>query len=94
MIQRAEVLKLFKHEIDKKNKHIGKSEQIRKFYLLPDEWTVMTGELTPTLKLRRNYVMEKYKGMIEQLFDTNSFNDKKTKTDSLMDNSTSPDENG
>jgi hypothetical protein len=54
----------------------------------------MTGELTPTLKLRRNYVMEKYKGMIEQLFDTNSFNDKKTKTDSLMDNSTSPDENG
>jgi long-chain acyl-CoA synthetase len=94
MIARVEVLKLFKHEIDKKNKHIGKTEQIRKFYLLPDEWTVMTGELTPTLKLRRNHVMEKYKGMIEQLFEGNGFKDKRPKNDSLMNKSTSEDANG
>jgi len=94
LIQRAEVLKLFKHEIAKKNKHIGKTEQIRKFFLLPDEWTVMTGELTPTLKLRRNHVMEKYKGMIEELFEGNSFKNKKPKNDSLMNNSTTEDANG
>jgi hypothetical protein len=54
----------------------------------------MTGELTPTLKLRRNHVMEKYKGMIEELFEGNSFKDKKPKNDSLMNNSTTEDANG
>jgi len=81
MIERPEVLKLYKHEIDKKNKQLGKTEQIRKFNLLPDEWTVMTGEMTPTLKLRRSFVMEKYKETIEQLFDGNGLNDKKRKTE-------------
>jgi len=89
MIARVEVFKLFKHEIDKKNKQLGKTEQIQKFILLPDEWTVMSGELTPTLKLRRNFVMEKYKVLIEQLFNSNGYNDKKRKTEALITNSTS-----
>ena len=89
MIARVEVFKLFKHEIDKKNKQLGKTEQIQKFILLPDEWTVMSGELTPTLKLRRNFVMGKYKALIEQLFNSNGYNDKKRKTEALITNSTS-----
>jgi long-chain acyl-CoA synthetase len=89
MIARVEVFKLFKHEIDKKNKQLGKTEQIQKFILLPDEWTVMSGELTPTLKLRRNFVMGKYKVLIEQLFNSNGYNDKKRKTEALITNSTS-----
>ena len=94
MIEKHEVLKLYKHEIDKKNKQLGKTEQIRKFSLLPDEWTVMTGELTPTLKLRRSFVMEKYKEMIEHLFDGNGLSEKKRKTDELINNSKPGNENG
>ena len=93
MIVRPEVYKLFKHEIDKKNKQLGKTEQIKKFILLPDEWTVMSGELTPTLKLRRNFVMEKYKVLVEQLFNGNGYNDKKRRTEALISNSTSRDGN-
>jgi len=89
IIERPDVFKLFSHEIDKKNRHMGKTEQIKKFYLLPDEWTTMSGELTPTLKLRRSFVMEKYKESIEQLFNGNGYNDKKRNTDSLNSNSTS-----
>jgi long-chain acyl-CoA synthetase len=89
MIARVEVFKLFKHEIDKKNKQLGKTEQIQKFILLPDEWTVMSGELTPTLKLRRNFVMGKYKVLIDQLFNSNGYNDKKRKIEALITNSTS-----
>jgi long-chain acyl-CoA synthetase len=94
MIERHEVLKLYKHEIDKKNKQLGKTEQIRKFNLLPDEWTVMTGELTPTLKLRRSFVMEQYKETIEHLFDGNGLSEKKRKTESLIYNSNPGNENG
>ena len=81
MIERIEVFKLFAHEIDKKNKKLGKTEQIRKFYLLPEEWTVMTGELTPTLKLRRNFVIKKYSKTIEQLFNGNGNNGKNLHAD-------------
>ena len=94
VIEKHEVQKLYKHEIDKKNKQLGKTEQIRKFNLLPDEWTVMTGELTPTLKLRRSFVMEKYKETIEQLFDGNGLNEKKRKTKALITNSKSGNGNG
>ena len=71
MIERIEVFKLYAHEIDKKNKQLGKTEQIRKFTLLSDEWTVMSGELTPTLKLKRSYVTQKYKAEIDQIFNGN-----------------------
>jgi long-chain acyl-CoA synthetase len=74
MIERVEVFKLFAHEIDKKNRQLGKTEQIRKFILLPDEWTVMSGEMTPTLKLKRNNVTEKYKNEIAQIFNGNGNN--------------------
>ena len=43
-------------------------EQIKKFELLPDEWTVDGGELTPTLKLKRKVIMEKYRDAIERIY--------------------------
>jgi long-chain acyl-CoA synthetase len=88
LIVRPEVLKLFKHEIDKKNKQLGKTEQIRKYALLSEEWTVMSGEMTPTLKLKRNVIMEKYKEKIEELFDGTGNTGKKRKANSLNSNPT------
>jgi long-chain acyl-CoA synthetase len=43
-------------------------EQIKKFELLPREWTIDSGEMTPKLSLKRKVVMEKYKDAIERIY--------------------------
>ena len=68
MIENPEVLKLYKAEVDKYNKHFGDYEQIKRYQLLPDEWTQQNGVLSPTLKIKRNVIEEKYKDRIEKLF--------------------------
>ena len=50
------------------NKEFNHVEQIKKFELLPAEWTIESGELTPTLKLKRKVMLEKYKAVIERLY--------------------------
>lgn len=57
--------------IDKSNAEFGAAEQIKKFDIMPKEWSIATGELTPTLKLKRTFVAEKYKANIEKLFAAN-----------------------
>lgn len=68
IVKAPEVLKMMQNEINEKNKHFGQWETIKRFALLPDEWTVDSGELTPTTKVRRKVVMEKYKDQIENLY--------------------------
>ena len=43
-------------------------EQIKKFELLPHEWTIDTGEMTPKLSLKRKVVMEKFRDAIERIY--------------------------
>jgi long-chain acyl-CoA synthetase len=62
------VLKMLQSEVDEKNKSFGQWETIKRFALLPDEWTVDSGELTPTTKVKRKVVMEKYKDVIDSLY--------------------------
>ncbi len=50
------------------NEHLARAEQVRRFTLLPAEWTVETGELTPTLKRRRRVITDRYAGEIESLY--------------------------
>ncbi len=59
---------LFQTLIEEKNKHFGQWETVKKFELLADEWTVDSGELTPTMKVKRKIVTEKYSGLIEKLY--------------------------
>ena len=56
IIQNDEVKKKYNQVVDENNKLFGHSEQIKKFTLVPDEWTIMAGELTPTLKLKRKFL--------------------------------------
>ncbi|MEI8046035.1 MAG: long-chain fatty acid--CoA ligase [Bacteroidota bacterium] len=63
------IKKRFHKEIHKYNKSLGAAEQIKSFELLDSEWTVDSGELTATLKLRRSLVYERYKSTIEKLFN-------------------------
>ena len=55
-------------EIAEMNKGFGKWEQIKRFELLPAEMTIEGGELTPSLKLRRKIIQEKYKNEIAKIF--------------------------
>jgi long-chain acyl-CoA synthetase len=55
-------------DIDKYNKQFGKVQQIKKFAVIEDEWSVETGELTPTLKVKRRIIQEKYKELFEKIY--------------------------
>jgi len=68
LLKHERVLKLMDQQIHKFNEHFNHTEQIKKYALLPNEWTVDTGEITPTLKLKRKVIMEKYNQEIEALY--------------------------
>ena len=68
MAKSPEVKKMLQAAVDEKNKSFGQWETIKRFELLPNEWTTDTGELTPTAKVKRKVVMEKYKNEIEKLY--------------------------
>ncbi|MEO7049619.1 MAG: long-chain fatty acid--CoA ligase [Ferruginibacter sp.] len=67
-VQNAEVNKFYLDLIESFNTYFNHVEQVKKFELMPDEWTIETGELTPTLKLKRKVIMEKNKGAIERIY--------------------------
>ena len=62
------VLKRIQKEIDKANEHFGKWEQIKKFELTPDVWSIEGGHLTPTMKMKRKVIKEMYKDLIEKIY--------------------------
>jgi long-chain acyl-CoA synthetase len=68
LIQNTEVLAQLQKEVVAINKTLGEHEEIKRFRLVSDEWTPQTGELSPTLKLKRNYVAAKYKTIIDEIY--------------------------
>ena len=68
LIKNPEVNKLFEQETEAQLKDYGRVEQIRKFVLLETEWSQDTGEMTPTMKLKRKVIREKYEKQIESLY--------------------------
>ncbi len=58
----------YKEEVEIYNKEFGGWEQIKKFELIPNEWTIDTEELTPTLKLKRRIINVKYKNEIDRIY--------------------------
>jgi long-chain acyl-CoA synthetase len=68
LIKLPEVLSLFSTEVHKLNKRLSSYEGINRFRLVKDAWSPETGELSPTLKLRRQYVYEKYRSFVDQIY--------------------------
>lgn len=64
-----DVYKLIRSELDMYNKFFAAHEQVKKFKILADEWTIDTGELTATMKLKRKKINEKYAGMIQGIYE-------------------------
>lgn len=68
ILKDEKVLELIKDAVERYNQFFNQVEQIKKFELLPQEWTVDGGELTPTLKLKRKVIMEKYRDAVERIY--------------------------
>jgi long-chain acyl-CoA synthetase len=62
------VLELFRKEIDENTAQFARVEQIRKFTLIKAEWTQVTGELTPTQKVKRRVIEKKYAAEIDAMY--------------------------
>ncbi len=67
-IHHPRVLELYRELVESYNTFFNHVEQIKKFELLPQEWTIDTGEMTPKMSLKRKVVMEKFKSAIERIY--------------------------
>jgi long-chain acyl-CoA synthetase len=68
IIKNEKVIEFYKDLVESFNKYFNHVEQIKKFELLPYEWSIETGEMTPKLSLKRKVVMEKYRDAIERIY--------------------------
>lgn len=75
LIQLPEVVSMIQKEVSKINKTLGSHEQINRIRLVCEEWSPASGELSPTLKLRRNMVSVKYQHLIEDIYSVKKQNE-------------------
>lgn len=68
LINNKDVQEKYHKLLDEANKEFGKWEQIKQFALLPKEWSIDGGELTPKLSLKRKVILEKNKDVIEKIY--------------------------
>jgi len=69
LLEKEAVINLFSKEVRSFSKELASHEKIRDFRLLPQEFSVETGELTPTLKVKRRVIENKYGHLIEDIFN-------------------------
>ncbi len=68
LIHHPRVITLFRSLVETYNDYFNHVEQIKKFELLPREWTIETGEMTPKMSLKRKVVMEKFRDALERIY--------------------------
>jgi len=68
LLGRADVVALYQEILDSLNRELAEYERIRKFRLLPHEFSIDSGELTPTLKVRRKIVEDRWRDTIDQMY--------------------------
>ena len=69
IIENPAVIERIQQEVDTFNTKFGNWERIKRFELTPDIWSIDGGQLTPTLKLKRKVVLEKYKGLYDRIYN-------------------------
>jgi len=68
LIRHPKIIALYQEIVESYNKYFSHVEQIKRFELLPAEWSVVTGEMTPKLSLKRKVITEKYQDAIEKIY--------------------------
>ncbi|MCB9359825.1 MAG: long-chain fatty acid--CoA ligase [Flavobacteriales bacterium] len=71
IIENQIVIDRIQREIDTLNTNFANYEQIKKFELVPNQWAVNTGELTPTLKLKRKFIKTKFQPLFDKIYRNN-----------------------
>ena len=69
MIKLPRIQKRIRQEVNKYNAFLGETEKVKKYFLMDAEWSFESGEITPTLKLKRKFIIKKYEELIAKLFD-------------------------
>jgi long-chain acyl-CoA synthetase len=69
LARHPEVEKLIRERVEEVNKGLASFEQVKRFILLGTDFSQETGELTPTLKIRRKVVVGKYGGLLDALYE-------------------------
>ena len=69
LLREPQVKALYKNEVEHYNQQFNHVEQIKRFELLPKEWSVETGEMTPKLSLKRKVIMEKYRDAVKRIYE-------------------------
>jgi long-chain acyl-CoA synthetase len=75
LVNSPELSGLIAKEISKVNRQLGKTEQIKKYFIVADNWTPESGEISATQKLKRNIILHKYSLHIHDLFKEDSFDE-------------------
>jgi long-chain acyl-CoA synthetase len=70
LVKDKNVIAFYQSIVDSYNPEFNHVEQVKKIALLPSEWSIENGELTPTSKMKRRVIMEKYKNEIEKIYAT------------------------
>ena len=68
LVKDPKVCAEYKRIVDEANKTLGHHETMKRVCVVPDEWSIETGELTPSMKMKRRVIEEKYKAEIEQFY--------------------------
>lgn len=68
IIKNPQILEKYQQEINKANENFGNWEMVKKFVLLPKEWTIDNGELTPKLSLKRKIILQKHEEEINKIY--------------------------
>ena len=68
IIDLPKIKELYKEKIDEVQQSLSGVEKVKKFILLPAEFEISSGEITPTLKIKRNIVLQKYQSLIDEMY--------------------------
>lgn len=69
MVLNPKVIQKMEIEIEKVNESLSNHQKVKRFFLLHQDWTEESGELTPTLKAKRQFILEKYRKEIEEMYE-------------------------
>lgn len=69
MVCNAQVIEKFQKEFDEINENFAQYERVKKFILMPRPFTIESGEMTPTLKLKRKIIMQNCQGQVEKMYE-------------------------
>ncbi|MFA4839835.1 MAG: long-chain fatty acid--CoA ligase [Candidatus Neomarinimicrobiota bacterium] len=67
-IRREDVLKLIESEIENRTAHFSRFEKVKKFRIIPKDFTIDDGEITPSLKVKKKVVLEKYAALVDEMY--------------------------